>query len=131
MAPGGSTNCRDCDDCGYQDCLAVGFCLAALARMMGVDPLDLVPARPVWVGVDLSVNVHVAAVEPRWTFEQLEFLRLSLPDFGEGLERYQRAFLTTLERCDQRAIPSDLVIATSILIEHLHQDTQSEGARRE
>ncbi|WP_341018584.1 hypothetical protein [Brevundimonas diminuta] len=103
MAPGGSSNCRDCDDCGYQECLTVGVCLSAQAQVMGVDASDLASARPVWIGVDFG--------GPAAAIGELAFLfPLSFPSFSETLEEFQRLFLVRLM--------SD-------------QDNRSEGARHE
>ncbi|MGW8705436.1 hypothetical protein ACWGLL_06885 [Brevundimonas sp. NPDC055814] len=105
MVPGGSSNCRDCDDCGYQECLTVGVCLSAQARVMGVDASDLASAGPVWIGVDFGVPV----AEIR---ELALPLLKTFPTFPETLEEFQRLFLVRLMSSD-------------------NQDNRSEGARHE
>jgi len=105
MAPGGSSNCRDCDDCGYQECLAVGVCLSAQAQVMGVDASDLASACPVWIGVDFG--------GPDAAIGELAFpFLLTLPSFPKTLEEFQRLFLVRLMSSDD-------------------QDNGSEGARHE
>ncbi|OWR21762.1 hypothetical protein CD944_04900 [Brevundimonas diminuta] len=49
MAPGESSNCRDCDDCGYQECLKLGVCLNAHAHLLGVEAADLANAGPIFL----------------------------------------------------------------------------------
>ena len=103
MAPGGSSNCRDCDDCGYQECLTVGVCLNAQAHVLGADPLDVVDGGPVWIGYDPGGPDAVVC--------ELVFPR-PFPSFPETLEEFQRLFLV-------RLLPSD------------DQDSGPEGARHE
>jgi hypothetical protein len=95
MASGGSCDCRDCDDCGYQECLTVGVCLNAQAQVMGVDAFDLVSAGQAWIGVDFG---GLGA-----EFRELAFpFLLTFPSFPETLEEFQRLFLVRLMSSDDQ-----------------------------
>lgn len=101
MTLGGSINCRDCDDCAYQECLAMGVCLTVQAELMRVDPVDLIDAGPVWIGYDPGGPDH--------TVEQLAFWQRPFPKFPETLEEFQRLFLVTILKVDDQVIRSEEV----------------------